>query len=412
MIPRLLPLHDTYIIMPESTLALHGGSPIRNTMLPYGRQQIDDQSAKAVLEALFDDFLTTGPRVSAFEQDICNYTTASYGVAVNNGTAALHTAMNAIGIGPGDEVIVPAITFVATSNAVLMQGGTPVIADTLEGSLLIDPKDVERKITKKTKAIIAVDYAGQPCHYDELRTICDKYNCTLVDDACHSIGATYKNKAVGTLADLNIFSFHPVKPITTGEGGMITTKNKDLADRMRKFRNHGISKTVEQRQNEQTWEYDINELGYNYRLTDFQSALGSMQLKLLPRWIQKRQSIAKKYDDAFVELPNVSPLTQYSDRTNGYHLYVILLETALLNADRKEIFSALRAEGIGVNVHYIPLHLHKLYQTKLGTKEGLCPIAEDAYSRMITLPLFAGMTEQDSDDVIAAVQKVCKWYNV
>jgi perosamine synthetase len=387
-------------------LAIDGGTPVRSTLLPYGRQSIEEGDTNAVSKALLSDFLTTGPQVSAFEKEFAAYTGAAEAVAVSSGTTALHCSMYALGIGPGDEVIVPAMTFIATANAVRMQGGTPIIADTDPDSLLIDVADVEKKITTKTKAVIAVDYAGQPCDYDELRALCDSKNLALVDDACHSLGAQYKGRSVGTLADLNIFSFHPVKAITTGEGGMITTDNKDFADAMRKFRNHGISKTAEQRQQQDTWLFEIEDLGYNYRLTDFQCALGRWQLGKLPDMLGRRQKIAQRYDEAFAALP-ITPVAKKDDRTHGYHLYMIMIDTDALTADRKQVFEALRAEGIGVNVHYIPVHMHKCYASDGDAK---CPVVESAYERLITLPLFADMSEGDTQDVITAVEKVCAHY--
>ncbi len=394
-----------------SDLAINGGTPVREAMLPYGKQTIEQDDIEAVTNALQSDFLTTGPEISAFEKEFASFVGTAEGVAVSNGTVSLHTIMNAIDVQPGDEVIVPTMTFIATANSVLMQGGTPVIADVQPGTLLLDPTDVEKKITDKTKAVVAVDYAGQPCDYDELRALCDKHNLVLIDDAPHALGGTYKGKSVGTLADLNSFSFHPVKAITTGEGGMITTDNADFAERMRKFRNHGISKTAEQRQSQDTWEYEIHDLGYNYRLTDVQCALGRSQLKKLPQWVARRQEIAAKYDEAFANLSGGTPLTQKDDRTRGRHLYVGLVDPDVLSVGRKEVFEALRAEGIGVNVHYIPVHMQDLYKKKLGTKEGMCPVAEDAYSRMITLPLFTKMTDEDASDVIKAVEKICAAYS-
>lgn len=384
-------------------LAINGGTPVRNAMLPYGKQSIDQDDIDAVSRVLTSDFLTTGPEVAAFESEFAAFTGAKEAIAVVNGTASLHCCMYAAGIGPGDEVIVPAMTFIATANAVLMQGGTPVIADVQPDTLLIDPKNAEAKITDRTKAIVAVDYAGQPCDYDELRAICIKHNLILIDDAPHALGAEYKGRKAGTLADLNSFSFHPVKGITAGEGGMITTENTEWAEAMRRFRNHCISKSAEQRQSQDTWEYDINELGYNYRLTDMQCALGRSQLKKLPAWLHRRQEIANMYDEELKKIEGITPLVQRDDRTNGRHLYVVLLN----KADRKKVFQALRAEGIGVNVHYRPVHLQNLYRERLGTAEGMCPVAEDAYSRMITLPLFAQMADSDAQDVVKALEKVC-----
>jgi perosamine synthetase len=355
---------------------------------------------------LRSDWLTTGPKVAAFEEAFAHFVNAKYAVAGSNGTAALHTAMYAIGIGPDDEVIVPPITFAATANCVVFQGGTPVFADVEPDTLLIDPVQVEAKITPRTKAIIAVDYAGQPCDYDALRKIADQHKLFLVADACHALGGSYKGRPVGSLADLNVFSFHPVKHITTGEGGMITTNDPKLAERMRIFRNHGITTDHRQREQQGSWLYEMADLGYNYRLTDIQCALGMSQLSKLPSWILRRQEIARCYDAAFAELPEVEPLAVRNDLSHAYHLYVVRLNTKDLNRTRFDVFSSLRSEGIGVNVHYIPVHLHPFYQQRFGTGPGLCPIAESAYENLITLPLFPMMNDQDVEKVINRIRKI------
>ena len=273
------------MIREESQLALNGAEPVRKKMLPYGRQSVNDTDISAVIEVLNSDFLTTGSKIGEFESAVCKFTGAKNAVAVNSGTAALHAAMFALKIENGDEVIIPPITFAATANCVLYQGGTPIFADVDAGTLLIDPAKVDALITPRTKAVIAVDYAGQPCDYEQLRAICDKHGLALVADACHSIGATYQERNVGTLADLTCLSFHPVKHITTGEGGMTLTDNVKLADRMRRFRNHNISADSRQREEAGSWYYEIVDLGYNYRITDFQCALGMSQLSKLKDWV-------------------------------------------------------------------------------------------------------------------------------
>jgi len=318
--------------------------------------------------------------------------------------------MYAIGIGPGDEVIVPAMTFAASANCVVFQGGTPVFADVDPDTLLIDPAQVEAKISPRTKAIIAVDYTGQPCDYDALQAIADQHDLLLVADACHALGGSYKGRPVGSLADLSAFSFHPVKPITTGEGGMITTDDQDLARRMRVFRNHGITSDHRQREQQGSWFYEMVDLGYNYRLTDFQCALGVSQLRKLARWVIRRQEIAHRYDDAFAELSEVSPLAVRPDVSHAYHLYVIRLELERLRVDRAQVFCALRAENIGVNVHYIPVHLHPFYRQRFGTVPGSCPVAEAAYERILSLPIYPAMSDDDVEDVIASVYKVITYY--
>lgn len=375
-------------------------------MIPYGKQSIDEADIKAVVDVLYSDWLTTGPRVDEFEKAFAGVVGTKYAVAVSNGTAALHAAMYALGIAPGDEVIVPAMTFAATANCAVFQGGNPVFADVDPETLLIDPAQIEARITTRTKAIIAVDYAGQPCDYDVLNAIAKKYGVAVVDDACHAIGGGYKGRTVGSLAVMNTFSLHPVKHITTGEGGVITTDSAEFANRMRIFRNHGITSDHRQREEQGSWFYEMIDIGYNYRLTDFQCALGISQLSKLPEWILRRQEIARRYDKAFANIPAVRPLRKREDVSHAYHLYVIQLDLSKLRVDRAVIFKALRDNGIGVNVHYIPVHLHPFYRRQFNTNPGLCPAAEAAYERIISLPIFPGMSDEDVNTVINAVQKV------
>lgn len=391
-------------------LAIDGGTPVRSTLLPYGRQSVSDEDIAAVTEVLRSDWLTTGPKVKEFEQAFAAFCGTKEAVAVNSGTAALHAAAFALGIGKGDEVIVPGMTFAATANAVVFQGGTPVFVDSDPETLLIDPACVERAITKETKAIIAVDYAGQPADYAALSHIATKNKIALIADACHAIGGTDGERKVGSLADLSTFSFHPVKPMTTGEGGMITTDNADYAVSMRRFRNHSLTSEHRERHEARSWFYEMHELGYNYRLTDFQSALGMSQLKNVLQWNERRRKIAKKYDEAFAKIPAIRPLAVRKGVTHAYHLYVVRIDPEQLRVGRKEIFQALSAENIGVNVHYIPAHMHPFYKKHFGTKPGLCPVAEAAYERMLSLPIFASMSDKDADDVIEAVRKVCAFY--
>jgi perosamine synthetase len=379
-------------------------------MLPYGHQWITDDDVAAVVEVLKSDWLTTGPKVTQFEEAFAQSVGAREAVAVCNGTAALHTAMFAAGIGPGDEVIVPAMTFVASANAAVFLGARPVFVDVQPDTLLIDPTAVERAIAPRTKAILAVDYAGQPCDYDALRSIADHRGIPLIADACHALGASDKGKPVGTLAALSAFSLHPVKHITTGEGGMITTEDPEIAAKMRRFRNHGISTDHRQREAQGSWFYEMVDLGYNYRLTDLQCALGLSQLRRLPGWVARRREIARLYDSAFTRMPGVRPLAVRSDALPSYHLYIVQLDLERIKATRTQVFSALRAEGIGVNVHYIPVHLHPFYQTRFGTGPGLCPVAEAAYERILSLPIFPKMTDEDVEDVIAALRKVLEAY--
>ncbi|MCX5815836.1 MAG: UDP-4-amino-4,6-dideoxy-N-acetyl-beta-L-altrosamine transaminase [Proteobacteria bacterium] len=381
-------------------------------MIPYGRQSIDNDDIAAVNEVLRSDWLTTGPKVTEFEENFARYTGAKFAVAVSSGTAALHAAMYALGIGRGDEVIVPPMTFAATANCIVYQGGTPVFADVNADTLLIDPEQVEKKITSKTKAIIAVDYAGQPCDYDVLWKIADKHRLALVADACHSLGGRYKDRPVGSLALLNAFSFHPVKHITTGEGGMITTDDSNLAERMRIFRNHGITTDHQQREKQGSWFYEMVDLGYNYRITDFQCALGISQLKKLPLWLERRRTIAHYYDEIFHNLTFIKPLSVKNDVSHAYHLYVIRLDLNSAHMDRGMVFHSLRESGIGVNVHYIPVHLHPFYKENFGTKLGLCPVAENVYEQILSLPMYSDMHDEQIKNIINTIKKIADMKNL
>jgi perosamine synthetase len=386
--------------------------------IPYGHQCVEEDDIAAVVEVLRSDWLTTGPRVGEFEERFARHVGSKEAVAVSSGTAALHAAMYAIGIGPGDEVILPPMTFAATANAIAFQGGTPVFVDVDPGTLLIDPDKIAAKITPRTKAVIAVDYAGQPFDYDALRSIAEQKGIALVADACHALGAVYKGCPVGSLADLTVFSFHPVKHITTGEGGMVTTDSSLSAERMRTFRNHGITTDHHQREKEGSWFYEMVDLGYNYRLTDLQSALGMSQLRKLPVWINRRREIAARYDEALAGVPGIAPLGLRADvvpaerRTPGprasthvYHLYVVRVDFEALEIDRAEFFRKMREGGIGINVHYIPVHLHPFYRRKFHTTPGLCPSAEEAYEQIVSLPIFPKMTGEDVERVVACITK-------
>jgi UDP-4-amino-4,6-dideoxy-N-acetyl-beta-L-altrosamine transaminase len=394
------------------SLAIEGGTPVRREVLPYGRQSIDEADIQSVVEVLRGDWLTTGPKIREFEQTFAKTVGAGEAVAVSSGTAALHTAVHALGIGRGDEVIVPAMTFAASANCVVYEGATPVFADVEPQSLLVDMDDVKAKITARTRAIIAVDYAGQPCDYDRLYSLARNYDLALVADACHSLGGTYKGRSVGTLADLNVFSLHPVKAMTTGEGGIITTESFEVAHRMRCFRNHGVTSDHFQRDKQGSWYYEMVDLGYNYRLNDLQCALGLSQLQKLSNWVARRRKIAQRYAEAFSHIAEFEPLSMGPDTESAYHLYVIRLNSTRLSADRAQIFAALRAEGIGVNVHYLPVHLHPFYRERFGTGPGLCPWAEAAYESILSLPIFPAMSDDDVEDVIEALWKVVNTYAV
>jgi len=373
--------------------------------LPYGRQEIGDSDIKAVVAALTSDWLTTGPRVGEFEKAFAAYCGAAHGVAVNSGTAALHAAMRALAVGPGDEVIVPAITFAASANAAVYEGAKPVFCDVEPDTLLIDVEKVAALITDKTKAIVAVDYAGQPADYAALRMLAKSRGIALVADACHAPGATYMGCRAGTLADISCFSFHPVKHLTTCEGGMALTENADWAAHMRRFRNHGIDSDASKREREGTFAYDMVELGYNYRLPDVQCALGIAQLERLPQWLEKRRRIAKWYGEALAGVDYVRPLRVHADRTHAYHLFVVRLDLTKLKIDRVKAFTHLRGRGIGANVHYAPVYLHSFYRSR-GYEPGLCPVAETAYRDILTLPMFPAMSRADVNRVVDVLREL------
>ena len=372
-------------------------------MLPYGKQTIEHDDIRAVVEALQSDWLTTGPLVEKFETEFARVSGVANAVSVSNGTAALHATMFAADLGPGDEVIIPAITFAATANAVLYQSAQPVFADVDSSTLLIDPDDVRRKITPRTRAIVAVDYAGQPCDYAQLKEIASEFDLILIADACHSLGGSFNGQAVGSLADMSCFSFHPVKPITCGEGGVVTTADSVLAKRMRAFRNHGINLDHRQRVQANSHCYDMEVLGFNYRLTDLQCALALSQLGKLQRFTRRRNQIAQLYDGLFAECDYLTPLAQNPNCLNAYHLYVVQWDAARTGIDRDEAFANLRANGIGVNVHYRPVYQHSYYQSIFGDMDHQCPRAEAAYERILTLPVFPSMTD---GDVIHVVDQV------
>lgn len=378
----------------------------REKSLPYGKQEISRQDIDAVCDVLRSDYLTTGPMVPEFEKRVSQYCNTRFGVAVNSGTAGLHAAMYAAGIGPGDEVIVPPMTFAASANAVVYQKGVPVFCDIDPDTLLIDPKQVIKKITPKTKAIVAVDYAGQMCDYDELLKLARDKNLTLISDACHSLGGRYKERPSGSCADLSIFSFHPVKQITTGEGGMVVTDDKKLYQKMIQFRNHGINKDFRLRQKADSWYYEIDDLGFNYRLTDFQCALGISQMKNLDAWIEKRNQIARFYDQYFKDQEIFRPLNKMKDCFHAYHLYVIKMDFKAIGQSKQEVFSFFKQNNIHLNVHYIPVHLHPYYINNFNTYKGLCPVSENAYEDIFSIPIFPGMSEEDVNYVCSVFDQL------
>ena len=397
-------------------LAINGGNPFRSKKLQYGKQTIDESDKQAVMQVLDENaYLTTGPRVVEFEEKVCKFVNAKYGVAVNSGTSALHLALDALNLANCDEVIVTCVSFVASSNAIVYCGAKPVFCDVDPNTMNIDVSKIEPLVNENTRAIVAVDFTGQPCDYQEIRKIADKYDLKIIEDAAHSIGCKISQcphkPMVGSFADITTFSFHPVKNITTCEGGMCVTNNEIYYKKMKAFRAHGIHTDYRERQTKSTHHYEMTELGYNYRIPDLLCALGINQLKRLPQWIEKRQSIAKFYDEKLKLLDKfLTPLTKKYD--NAYHIYIIKLKLENLKATRDEIFTALHAEGLGVNVHYMPIHMHPFYKENYQTFEGMMPVAEDCYKRILTLPIFPTMTDQDMQDTVDILSKVLNAYAV
>jgi perosamine synthetase len=395
----------------QEMLAIDGGTPVRETLLPYGRQSISEEDIQAVTDVLRSDWLTTGPKVAEFEEALAAWVGAKHAVAFSSGTAALHGAAFAAGLKPGDEAITSPLTFAATANCVLYQGARPVFADVSSDTLNLDPDRFAERITPDTRAVLPVDYAGHPADLDAILALAERHGLTVIEDACHALGAVYHGRRTGCIAHMSVFSFHPVKHLATGEGGMVTTDRADLAESLRRFRNHGISSDARQRHASGQWHYEMVTLGFNYRLTDIACALGLSQMKKLEANLARRREIAAGYTSAFRELAGVVTPSVRVGANPAWHLYPIRVNPGRLSADRARIFSALRAENIGVNVHYIPVHLHPYYRERFGYKGGEYPEAEGAYQQLISLPMFHGMSDRDVEDVIAAVRKVSAAYS-
>ena len=394
-----------------SELAIHGGKPVFEKKIGYGHQYIDEADIQAVVEVLKSDFLTCGPKIEEAEQKLCKITGAKHAVLISNGTAALHAACYAAGIQEGDEVITTPITFAASANCALYCGGKPVFADINPETYNIDPDTIEAKITDKTKAVVAVDFTGQAVEMERIQEICQRHNLTLIEDAAHSLGTRYKGKYVGNIADMTTFSFHPVKTCTAGEGGAIMTNDEELYKRLILFRTHGITRMQDwmDKPSEGGWYYQQVALGYNYRMTDIQAALLSSQLDKLEMFAKRRKQLVKHYDEAFSSMPEITVQKEIAESDTVRHLYIIQLNLERLTCTRKEVYDALQAEGVGVNVHYIPVYFFPYYQ-RLGYRMGECPNAERLYERIISIPLFYSMTDEDADKVIYAVRKVIEYY--
>lgn len=392
-------------------LAILGGQPVRTMPLSYGRQYIDDEDIAAVTETLKSDYLTCGPKITELEEKLCQVTGAKYAVAVCNGTAALHLAAIAAGFGEGDEVIVSSITFAASANCVLYCGARPVFADIDPETYNIDPAAVEKLITPRTRGIIAVDFTGQSVEHEALREICGRHNLILIEDAAHAIGTRYNGRPVGSIADMTCFSFHPVKTVTAGEGGAVTTNDERLYRRLLRLRTHGITRCPEEMEHptDALWYNEQVELGFNYRMTDFQAALLGSQLGKLSMFVARRKEIVKRYDAAFSEMPELFVQKEIKGSDTARHLYILRLKPELLKCDRRQFFDALHAENIYSQVHYLPVYWHSYYE-KLGYGKGLCPNAEKYYAEVCSLPLYYALTDGDVEDVIRAVRKLVAYY--
>lgn len=394
-------------------LAIFGGKPVLEKKIGYGHQYIDDTDIQAVVSVLKSDYLTCGPKIDETEKKLCDITDAKHAVLMSNGTAALHATCFAAGISAGDEVITTPITFAASANCALYCGGRPVFADINPHTYNIDPDCVERCISEKTKAVVAVDFTGQAVEIDRIRKICQKHNLIFIEDAAHSLGTKYNGNPIGSLADMTEFSFHPVKTCTAGEGGAVTTNDDELYKKLLLFRTHGITRNQEwmDQQSEGGWYYQQVALGYNYRITDMQAALLSSQLDKLNMFAERRKKLVKRYDEAFGKMPQITVQTEISASDTVRHLYIIQLNLEMLKCGRREIFDALQAEGVGVNVHYIPTYYFPYYQS-LGYQKGICPNAEKLYERIISIPLYYGLSDEQQDKVIEAIRKVIDYYRV
>lgn len=392
--------------------AIAGGNPVRDTKLYYGHQYLDEADYQAVLDVLRSgNDLTCGPKIAELEEKLCRITGAKYAVAVSNGTAALHVACLAAGIGEGDEVITTPITFAASANCALYCGARPVFADIDEKTWNIDPQSVRERITERTKAVVAVDFTGQSAQLDELLEICREKGILLITDGAHSIGTKYKGRPVGSVADMTTFSFHPVKTVTAGEGGAVVTSDPALYERLSLFRAHGITRNpaLMEKEPDGPWYYEQVALGYNYRMTDIQAALLISQLDKLDRFVARRREIVARYNEAFRGVPQLIVQEEIPESDTARHLYIIRLRPERLSIGRKEFFDALDAENVRCNVHYIPVYYFPWYR-KLGYRKGICPKAEKLYEEILTIPLHYNLTDQDVEDVIRAVEKIAAFY--
>jgi len=393
--------------------AILGGKPIRNSFLQPFRHFIGQEEINEVVDTLKSDWITTGPKTFKFEDIFSKAVNSKYAIAVNSCTAALQLALASLDIGDGDEVITTPYTFAATAEVILNENATPVFVDVEDDTYNIDSKKIEEKITDKTKAIIVVHYAGQPCDMDKIMEIAWDNDLYVIEDAAHAIGTKYKGRDVGSIGDITCFSFYATKNVTTAEGGMITTNHEDLAEKMRILSLHGISKDAWKRySSEGSWFYEIKYSGYKYNMSDLQSSIGIHQMKKLDKMQLRREKIADIYNQVFAEIPEIKVPTVKEYTKHAWHLYPIQVNDKLLSINRNEFIDALKAENIGTSVHFIPLHLHPYYKDKYGFKKGDFPNTEDLYNHEISLPIYPKMTDQDVEDVIAAAKKITNYYKV
>jgi perosamine synthetase len=392
-------------------LALDGGEPFRANWLPFHRPCVEDDEIAEVVDTLRGGWLTTGPRAKRFEKEFAEYIGAKYAVAFNSATAAMHLALEAIGLRPGDEVIVPAYTFTATAEVVLYFGATPVIVDVDPLTLNIDVAAAEAAITEQTRAIMPVDLAGVPCEYDRLRELARKHNLVLVEDAAHALPSRYKGELIGTVAGITCFSFYATKTLATGEGGMLVTDNQEWAERAQVMSLHGMSRDAWKRHTaEGSWYYEVVATGFKYNFTDVAAALGLRQLTKQARFLAERTAIAERYNAAFAGMPEIETPTIPAHVDTSWHLYLLRLNLERLGCDRAELIKALNAENIGTSVHFIPLHIHPAYRDRYGYTSDSFPVSYGQYRRVISMPIFPGMTDSDVDDVIGTVQKVVRHF--
>ena len=391
--------------------AICGGTPVRDTKLYYGHQYIDDADIQAVVDVLKSDYLTCGPKITELEEKLCKLTGAKYAVVCSNGTAALHMACMAAGVEPGDEVVTTPITFAASANCALYCGAKPVFADINDKTYNIDPEKVKAVTTDKTKAVVAVDFTGQSVELDKLMTHCKENNLVLIEDGAHVIGTKYNGQPNGSIADMTTFSFHPVKTVTGGEGGAVMTNSEEYYQKLLLARSHGITRDTAFMEEEPHggWYYEQVSLGYNYRMTDIQAGLLISQLDKLPMFSDRRKEIVAKYDEAFLQIPEIQVQEEIPESDTTRHLYILRIKPEMLTINRREFFDALAAENIMCNVHYIPTYYFPHYQ-RLGYEKGICPNAEKLYDEMMSLPLYYGMTDKDVEDVIVAVKKIVDYY--